>query len=164
MTVHSTLHVTETIYSALNRKDEHIIYFWFKYDLGQKHYAPQVRPDRGSNPWPPDHDSTFHIPCHWDNIFSRKSNTVWVWKTNLTSNLTVNDEGLCITYLDVPNNFPQLIPQLIPQIPQLISTNNFPQLIHHSKSPWFIRKPFILNTSHTASEIHKTKPWQCWMT
>ena len=36
-------------------------YFWFKYDLGQKYYAPQVRPDRGSNSWPPDHDSTFHV-------------------------------------------------------------------------------------------------------
>ena len=24
-------------------------YFWFKYDLGQKYYTPQVRPDRGSN-------------------------------------------------------------------------------------------------------------------
>ena len=23
--------------------------------------APQVRPDRGSNSWPPDHDSTFHV-------------------------------------------------------------------------------------------------------
>ena len=35
-------------------------YFWFKYDLGQKYYAPQVRPDRGLNSWPPDHDSTLH--------------------------------------------------------------------------------------------------------
>ena len=25
------------------------VYFWFKYNLGQKYYAPQVRPDRGSN-------------------------------------------------------------------------------------------------------------------
>ena len=24
-------------------------YFWIKYDLGQKSYAPEVRPDRGSN-------------------------------------------------------------------------------------------------------------------
>ena len=24
-------------------------YFWFKYNLGQKHYASQDRPDRGSN-------------------------------------------------------------------------------------------------------------------
>ena len=29
---------------------------WFKYDLGQKYYAPQVRPNRGSNSRPPDHD------------------------------------------------------------------------------------------------------------
>ena len=36
-------------------------YFWFKYDWGQKYYAPQVWPDRGSNLWPPDHDSTFHV-------------------------------------------------------------------------------------------------------
>ena len=26
-----------------------IKYVWFKYDLGQKYYAPQVRPDWGSN-------------------------------------------------------------------------------------------------------------------
>ena len=36
-------------------------YFWFKYDLGQKYHASQVRPDRGSNSWPPDHDSTVHV-------------------------------------------------------------------------------------------------------
>ena len=36
-------------------------YFWFKYDLGQKYQAPQVRPDWGSNSWPPDHDRTFHV-------------------------------------------------------------------------------------------------------
>ena len=33
-------------------------YFWIKYDLGQKYYAPH---DRGSNTSPPDHDSTFHV-------------------------------------------------------------------------------------------------------
>ena len=35
----------------------------FKYDLGQKYYAPQVRPDWGwgSNSRPPDHDSTLHV-------------------------------------------------------------------------------------------------------
>ena len=38
-------------------------YFWFKHDLGQMGYAPQVRPNWGSNSWPPDHDSTlnFHV-------------------------------------------------------------------------------------------------------
>ena len=34
---------------------------WFKYDLWQKYYAPQVLPDRGSISWPPDHDSTLHV-------------------------------------------------------------------------------------------------------
>ena len=29
--------------------------------LRQKYYAPQVRPDWGSNSWPPDHDSAFHV-------------------------------------------------------------------------------------------------------
>ena len=38
-----------------------VICFWFKYYLGQKYYAPHVRRDRGSNSWPPDHDSTFHF-------------------------------------------------------------------------------------------------------
>ena len=32
-----------------------------QYDLGQKYKAPQVRPDRGSNSQPPDHDSTLHV-------------------------------------------------------------------------------------------------------
>ena len=41
--------------------EEHYRYIWFKYDLEQKYYAPQVRPNRGSNSWPPDHDSTFHV-------------------------------------------------------------------------------------------------------
>ena len=36
-------------------------YFCFKYDLGHKYYAPQVQPDRASNSWPPDHDSTFYV-------------------------------------------------------------------------------------------------------
>ena len=34
------------------------VYFWFNYELGQKYHTPQVQPDRGSNSWPPDHDST----------------------------------------------------------------------------------------------------------
>ena len=38
-----------------------VLYFLFKYDLGQKYHAPQVRPDRGSNSWSPDHDSTVHV-------------------------------------------------------------------------------------------------------
>ena len=55
-----------------------IEYFWFKYNLGQKYCAPQVRSDPGSNSWPPDHDSRFptqgrpefmHVrnysPDHW---------------------------------------------------------------------------------------------------
>ena len=36
--------------------------FWFKYDLGRKYYAAfQVQLHWGSNSWPPDHDSTFHV-------------------------------------------------------------------------------------------------------
>ena len=37
------------------------VYFWFKYDLGQKYHASQVRPDWDSNSWPSDHDSTVHV-------------------------------------------------------------------------------------------------------
>ena len=37
------------------------IYFWFKYDLGQKYYAPHVWSKWDLNSWPPDHDSTFHV-------------------------------------------------------------------------------------------------------
>ena len=36
-------------------------FFLFKYYLGHKYQAPQVRPNRGSNSWPPDHDCTFHV-------------------------------------------------------------------------------------------------------
>ena len=38
----------------------YIYIFWIKYDFGQKYHTPQVRPDWGSNTWPPDHDCTFH--------------------------------------------------------------------------------------------------------
>ena len=30
--------------------------------LRQKYYALQVQPNRGSNPWPPDYDSTSQVP------------------------------------------------------------------------------------------------------
>ena len=36
-------------------------YIRFKYNLGQKYYAPQVRPGWDSNSWLPDHDGTFHV-------------------------------------------------------------------------------------------------------
>ena len=36
-------------------------YFWFKCDLGHKYHAPKVRPNWGSNSWPPDHNSTVHV-------------------------------------------------------------------------------------------------------
>ena len=42
------------------------MYFWNKYNLGLKFYAPQVRPDKGLNLWPPDRGSIFHVtetPC-----------------------------------------------------------------------------------------------------
>ena len=91
MTVH-TLHVTEMpalttrpSVTSLKKKFIHIIlevwvdfkcvgsqidwwtgnwYVWFKYDLGQKYYAPQVRHDRGfelttSTSWQ-------YTSCHWD--------------------------------------------------------------------------------------------------
>ena len=35
------------------------------YDLGQKYYAPQVRPDWDSNSWPPDLTWQY-TSCHWD--------------------------------------------------------------------------------------------------
>ena len=35
--------------------------FWFKYDLRKKYYTPQIRPNWGSNSWPPDHDSILHV-------------------------------------------------------------------------------------------------------
>ena len=40
--------------------------FLFKYDLGQKYYAPQIQPNRGFelmtlNSWPRDHDRAFHV-------------------------------------------------------------------------------------------------------
>ena len=41
---------------------EVIIYFGgFMYNFGQKDYAPQVRPNRDSNPWPLKYDRTFYV-------------------------------------------------------------------------------------------------------
>ena len=42
-----------------------IMYFWFKYDLVRNTKHHHVWPTRGSNRWPPDHDSTFSVsPNH----------------------------------------------------------------------------------------------------
>ena len=55
--------------------------FWFKYDLGLKYQAPQVRPDWNANSWPPDHDNTFYVTempalTAWPSVTS-----IWVgWK------------------------------------------------------------------------------------
>ena len=35
--------------------------FWLKYHLGQKYYAPQVRPNCCLNWCPHHHDSAFHV-------------------------------------------------------------------------------------------------------
>ena len=68
------------------------LYFWFKYDLGQKYQAPQVPPDRCPNSWPPDHDSTFHVnempalttrpsvTCSIVGLLSTPSSTRPVWQ------------------------------------------------------------------------------------
>ena len=48
-------------YHHLNDTWYKIYFGGFKHKLGQKYYAPQVRPDWGSNSWPPDHDGTFHV-------------------------------------------------------------------------------------------------------
>ena len=39
----------------------HGLKFIFLIQVGQKYNAPQVRPERGPNSWPPGHDSTFHV-------------------------------------------------------------------------------------------------------
>ena len=43
----------------------------------QKYQAPQVRPDLGSNSWPPDNDSTFHVTetsavTTWPSLISKE--------------------------------------------------------------------------------------------
>ena len=48
---------TQTSTNLLTRKN----IFVDQVRLRQKYYAPQSRPDWGSNSWPPDHDSTFHV-------------------------------------------------------------------------------------------------------
>ena len=45
--------------------------FFVQVWLGQKDYAPQVRPDQGLNPWPPDHGK--YILCPWDSYFNHWS-------------------------------------------------------------------------------------------
>ena len=62
-----------------------IRYIWFKYDLGQKYHTPQVRPDQGSNSWPSDHDSTFHVTetpalTTGASVTSLRTNIVSAWK------------------------------------------------------------------------------------
>ena len=47
------------------------------YNLRQKYYSPQVRPDRGLNSWPPDHDSTFHV-TETATLITRPSVTSWL--------------------------------------------------------------------------------------
>ena len=37
------------------------MYFWLKYDLGQKYYAPKVRSDQSSSSW-----SWQYSSCHWN--------------------------------------------------------------------------------------------------
>ena len=54
-------YLLSTVHSNMIWFSENTIYIWFKYDLGQKYYAPQVQPHQGSNSWPPDHDSTLHV-------------------------------------------------------------------------------------------------------
>ena len=59
----SCISVTSSIYPwftfSFSTLCKHIgKYFLFKYLLGKKCYVP----DQGSNSWPPDHDSTFHVP------------------------------------------------------------------------------------------------------
>ena len=54
-------------------------YFWFKYDIGQKYYAPHVWPEWGSNSSPPDHDSTYHVtetpaPTTWPSVTNHGTN------------------------------------------------------------------------------------------
>ena len=70
----------------------------------QKYYAPQVRPDRGSNSRPPDHDSTLHV-TETPSLTTRPSVTstdsaAW-WCPD-----HVLDSWLCIFLLFVVNNAP----------------------------------------------------------
>ena len=51
----------QSLKSTCKRHGISQIIFWIKYDLGQKYYALKVRPNRDSNSWPPDYDSTFHV-------------------------------------------------------------------------------------------------------
>ena len=38
-----------------------VVLFFDQEQLRQRYNTPKVRLDRGSNSWPPDHDSTFHV-------------------------------------------------------------------------------------------------------
>ena len=62
-----------------------ISYFWFKYDLGEKYYTPQVQPDRGSNSRHPDQDSTFPV-IEMPARPSETSVLVCIWIYTLVSN------------------------------------------------------------------------------
>ena len=54
---HSSVPIASKKYFESSRS----VFYNLWFDLGQKYRTPQVRPDRGSNSCPPDHDSTFHV-------------------------------------------------------------------------------------------------------
>ena len=74
---HSPSHTTVHVYAysqrfnLWKRASSFVLYYnWFKYDLRQKYHAPQVRPDLGSNSWPPDHDSTVHVTWYKGEVWA----------------------------------------------------------------------------------------------
>ena len=61
----------------------YILYFWIKYDIGQKYYTPRVQLI-SSNSWPPDHDSTFHVTetpalTTWPSVTSHSLRNIPHW-------------------------------------------------------------------------------------
>ena len=78
-----------SILAHLHRNPHYYKYFWFKYDLGQKYYAPQVKPDQHSNSWPPDYDSVFHV---------MEMNDVTTWRS-VTYDLTTFTEETISHYI-----------------------------------------------------------------
>ena len=127
-------------------------YLWFKYDLGQKYYVPQVRPNWGSNLWPPDHDS--HISCHWDTC-TNYSRYQWLPRHIQRSK-----------YFFLPTcplrNLLALLKTYLPDIPEMAITSNFTLLCFHmSQIPLTYICCVCTWYNMTYDRVQRNSMWHC---
>ena len=77
------------------------IYILDRIQLRAENYALQVRPNWGSNSWPPDHDSTFHVT-------ETPALTTWpsvTFKKKCTATLSLRYSDTCLGFYTVKHVF-----------------------------------------------------------